>query len=161
MKHIHQHSTHRQHEHGAVAEKRGNNFHLAINTTIHCLIGCGIGEVVGMIIATYWDLSMANSLLLSIALGFVFGFALGIVPFVRNGLSLSKSFKIVLVGEGLSIVVMETFEVLTQLLIPGLMAATLYDGSFWIGMLASLIVGFLAAFPVNYYMINRGFRHHH
>lgn len=161
MEKTHQHHAHIQHQHAAHVAKNESTMKLAVSATIHCLIGCGIGEVVGMIIATYFGMSMTGSLIISIALGFVFGFALGIVPLVRKGLSVSKSLKIVLIGEGLSIAVMEAFEALTQVLIPGVMVATLTEGIFWLGMFASLVVGFVAALPVNYYMIKRGVRHQH
>jgi len=134
---------------------------LTVSATLHCLLGCGIGEVVGMIITTYFGLSMTSSLVISIVLGFVFGFALGIIPLTKKGISFSESIKIVLVAEGLSIAVMEAFEALTQVFIPGVMEAQLSDGIFWLGMIAGSIVGFIAAFPVNYYMIKRGVRHQH
>lgn len=76
-------------------------------------------------------------------------------------MSFSQSTKIVLVAEGLSIAVMEAFEVLTQVTIHGVIAAGLTGGIFWPGMGAALIVGFIAALPVNYYMIKRGTRHQH
>ncbi|GEO08676.1 hypothetical protein SAE01_11720 [Segetibacter aerophilus] len=134
---------------------------LAISATLHCLLGCGIGEVVGIAIATYFGLSMINSMILAIVLGFVFGFGLGIIPLIRKGISFSESIKIVLVAEGLSIAIMEAFEVLTQVFIPGVMEAQLSDGIFWLGMIAGLIIGFIAALPVNYFMIKRGVRHQH
>jgi hypothetical protein len=134
---------------------------LAVSATLHCLVGCGIGEVIGMVVATYLGMSMVSSMILAILLGFVFGFALGIIPLLRKGFSFSRSLKIVLVAEGLSIAVMEAFEVLTQVFIPGVMEATLTDGIFWLGMAAALVVGFMAALPVNYFMIKRGVRHQH
>jgi hypothetical protein len=136
-------------------------FRLAVSATVHCLIGCGLGEVLGMIIATALDLGMMDSMALSIVLGFVAGMALGIVPLRRNGFTFSTALKTVFVAEGLSIAVMEAFEVGTQVLIPGVMEARLTDGIFWAGMLAGLIVGFVAALPVNYVMIKRGVRHQH
>ena len=159
MKHTHHHV----HLH-PVAEpiiSKNENMKLAISATLHCLLGCGIGEVVGMVIATYFGFSMINSMILAIILGFVFGFGLGIIPLIRKGISISQSIKIVLVAEGLSIAIMEAFEVLTQFFIPGVMEAQLSDGIFWLGMIAGLIVGFIAALPVNYYMIKRGVRHQH
>ena len=143
------------------ADKYENIRSLAISATWHCLLGCGIGEVVGMIIATYTGMSMIRSMVLAILLGFAFGFALGIIPLLRKGLSFSQSIKIVLVAEGFSIAVMEAFEVFTQLMIPGVMEAGLSDGVFWLGMIAGLVVGFIAALPVNYFMIKRGVRHQH
>lgn len=155
------HRSHMHHETSSQPGKEGKVMPLAISATLHCLIGCGVGEVTGVIIGTYYGMTMINTMILAITLGFVFGFALGILPFIRKGFSFSRSFKIVLAGEGLSIAVMEAFEVLTQLLIPGVMEAGLSDPIFWLGMLAALAVGFIAALPVNYYMIKRGARHQH
>lgn len=160
MNHTHQYQ-HQQHRNHQTVGKSENVMKLAISATLHCLLGCGIGEVAGMIIATYTGMSMTGSMILAISLGFVFGFALGIVPLVRKGFSFSKAFRIILVAEGLSIVVMEAFEAITQLAIPGVMEAGLSDGIFWLGMIASLIAGFFAALPVNIYMIKRGVRHQH
>jgi hypothetical protein len=99
--------------------------------------------------------------MLAIVLGFVFGFALGIVPLLRKRFTYSQAIKIVLVAEGLSIAVIEAFEIFTQLAIPGVMEAGLSNRIFWLGMGAALIVGFVAALPINYYMIKRGVRHQH
>jgi hypothetical protein len=147
-----------------IAEKphhQQSYFKLAVSATVHCLLGCGIGEVAGMIIATALDLSMPDSTIISIILGFVAGLALGILPLLRAGFSFSHALKTVIIAEGLSITVMEAFEIATQILIPGVMEAGLTDTIFWLGMLAGLVVGFIAALPVNYFMIKKGFRHQH
>jgi len=136
-------------------------FGLAFSATFHCLIGCGIGEVVGMIISAAFGLNNFNSILLSVVLGFIAGMALGILPLKKFGFGLRNALKTVIIGEGLSIAVMETFEVLTELTIPGVMSAHLTDTIFWIGMLAALAAGFVAAFPVNYMFIKKGIRHFH
>ena len=159
MEHIHHHP-HSHHTASPITSKN-ENMKLAISATLHCLLGCGIGEVVGMVIATYFGFSMINSMILAITLGFVFGFGLGIIPLIKKGISFSHSIKTVLVAEGLSIAIMEAFEVLTQYFIPGVMEAKLSDSIFWLGMIAGLIVGFIAALPVNFYMIKRGVRHQH
>lgn len=153
MQHTHQHHVHEHHIPPDSKAGKENIMNIAVSATLHCLIGCGIGEVVGMIVATYLGMTMTSTMILAIVSGFVFGFALGIVPLIRKGFSFAKAVKIVFVAEGLSIVVMETFEVLTQLIIPGVMEANLTDGIFWLGMAAALVVGFVAALPVNYYMI--------
>lgn len=160
MEEGHDHHSHMHHE-PSPGIKSENIMRLSVSATLHCLVGCGIGEVLGVIIGTYYGMTMFATMALAITLGFVFGFALGIIPLIRKGFSFSRSFKIVLVGEGLSIAVMEAFEVLTQLLIPGVMEAGLTDPIFWLGMGAALVVGFIAALPVNYYMIKRGVRHQH
>jgi len=151
------HHEHSEHE----KTKVESIFKLTFSATLHCLLGCGIGEVGGMIIATWLGMSMINSMILAVILGFVAGLALGIVPLLRNGFSFVHALKTVIIAEGLSIAVMEAFEVGTQVLIPGVMEAGLTDAIFWIGMIAGLAVGFIAAFPVNYVMIKRGVRHQH
>jgi hypothetical protein len=160
MEHSHHHE-HMHHEHKQDAEKKENIFALSMQATLHCLLGCGIGEVAGMIISTAIGLSNFDSIVLSVTLGFIAGLALGIVPLKKFGFGMGKALKTVIVGEGLSIAVMEAFEVMTELAIPGVMNAHLNDSIFWIGMTAALAVGFVAALPVNYVFIKRGVRHVH
>ena len=155
---------HKSHPHSHHLEEKKlapTTFSLAMSATLHCLLGCGIGEVVGMIISTAIGLTMLNGILLSVTLGFIAGLALGIVPLLRAKFTLKEALKAVFLAEGLSIAVMEAFEVLTQWAIPGVMMAKLTDMIFWYGMLGSLAVGFIAAFPVNFFMIKRGVRHRH
>ena len=141
--------------------KKENYFGLAFSATLHCLIGCGLGEVLGMVIGTWLHMSNAATMILAIILGFVLGFAFGMVPLMRAGFPFNRAFKQVLIAEGLSIAVMETFEVLVQVYTPGVMDAHLTDWVFWKGMLLGLIAGFIAAFPVNYIFVKRGIRHQH
>lgn len=134
---------------------------LATSATTHCLIGCGFGEIIGVVLGIALALSQLQTMVLAILLGFVFGFILGLVPLLRAGFSWSRAFKQVLIAEGLSIVVMETAEVLIQVYSPGVMEAGLSSWLFWAGMLAALVAGFIAAYPVNFYLIGKGVRHVH
>lgn len=138
-----------------------SNLRLAFSATLHCLIGCGLGEVAGMVIGTALSLSTHTTMVIAIIFGFIGGFGLGIIPLLKAGYSWTKAFKQVLVAEGLSIAVMETFEVLVQIYTPGVMEAGLSDMIFWIGMGLGLVAGFIAAFPVNYWFVKRGIRHQH
>ena len=141
--------------------KTQSTFRLAVSATLHCLIGCGIGEVLGVIIGTAFGLDMITTMIIAVILGFIGGLLLGIVPLLRASFTFKNALNTVIVAEGLSIVVMETFEVLTQILIPGVMEAGLTEPIFWYGMFAALTVGFIAALPVNYVMIKKGVRHQH
>ncbi|HIB52300.1 MAG TPA: DUF4396 domain-containing protein, partial [Candidatus Marinimicrobia bacterium] len=67
----------------------------------------------------------------------------------------------VLLAEGLSIVFMETAEVLVEVYTPGFMQAGFLDPILWIGMLFALTAGFIAAWPVNLIMVKKGYRHQH
>jgi hypothetical protein len=144
-----------------VPNAKQSTFRLAISATLHCLIGCGIGEVLGMIISSFLGLTNLSTIILSIVLGFFGGLLLGVLPLRKIGFSYKKAMKTVLAGEGLSIIVMEAFEIFTQVTMPGVMDAHLTESVFWTGMFVSLAAGFIAALPVNYIMVKRGIRHMH
>jgi hypothetical protein len=154
---------HALHNHHGLENKENRQSHsrLAVSATVHCLIGCGLGEVAGMIIGTALSFNNTSMIILAVVLGFVFGFILGIRPLLKAGFTYKRAFKQVLIAEGLSIAVMESAEVLTEVYIPGVMQAHLHEPIFWIGMVLALIAGFLAAYPVNFYMIKRGIKHQH
>ena len=141
--------------------KKENNIKLALSATLHCLIGCGLGEVLGMVIGTWLHMSNTSTMAFAIILGFILGFAFGMIPLMRAGFPFNKALKQVLIAEGLSIAVMEIFEVIVQVYTPGVMDAHLTDWVFWKGMLLGLIAGFIAAFPVNYVFVKKGIRHQH
>ena len=134
---------------------------LAFSATAHCLLGCGLGEVAGMVIGVALALSIVATIVLALTLGFVFGFALGLIPLIRAGLGWTHSIKQVFVAEVLSIAVMETTQVLVQVYTPGVMSAGLTSSIFWGGMLLALFAGFLAAYPINYWLVGKGIRHQH
>ena len=120
-----------------------------------------MGEVVGVIMGVALGLTRFATLALAVSLGFVFGFALGLIPLSRAGYTTRRAFKQVLVAEGLSIAVMETFEVLVEVYTPGVMDSGLSSPIFWLGMGLALSAGFIAAWPVNYWLVGKGIRHVH
>ena len=152
---------HRTHHIKSDEKNKSVDYKLAFSATVHCLLGCGLGEVAGMIISVPANMDNFSSTLLSITLGAVFGFLLGMIPLRIAGFEWKYAFRQVLIAEGLSIAVMETFEVLVQIYTPGVMEAHLGDLLFWKGMLLSLVAGFVAAYPVNYFFVRRGIRHMH
>jgi hypothetical protein len=157
--HPHEHFSHHNHHH--TNTEATNTFQLALSATLHCLLGCGLGEVAGMAIGSALGWDNLSQMALAIVLGFIGGFALGMRPLLKAKFTFKRAFKQVLIAEGLSIVVMETAEVLTQVYTPGVMHAHITDTVFWMGMLLALAAGFIAAFPINYYMIQKGYRHQH
>ena len=134
---------------------------LAHSATWHCLMGCGLGEVVGVIIGTALEFPLVHTMVLAVVLGFVFGFIFGLRPLLRAGFDFSRALHQVFIAETLSIVVMETTEVLVQVYTPGVMEAGLLSWIFWLGMALALVAGYAAAFPVNYVLVGRGIRHIH
>ena len=106
-------------------------------------------------------MTTVNTLILAVSLGFVFGFILGIRPLLKAGFDFKRALKTVFIAEGLSIAVMETAEVLIEVYTPGVMSAGLTSPVFWGGMLLALTAGYIAAFPINYWLVGKGIRHQH
>src|SRR5205085_12681043 len=119
--------------------------------------GCGLGEVAGDALATGLNLSNGLTVGLGLLFGLIGGFALGIVPLRRRGLPFGVAARIVLITEGLSIAVMEATEAGVELLVPGLMAATITQTFLWIGIVGAFTVGFLVVLLVDLLLARRGF----
>jgi hypothetical protein len=124
-------------------------------------MGCGLGEIAGMIFSTLMNLGNTSSIILSLILGFIGGLVLGVGPWLKAGFTRGGAIKQVIYVEGLSIAVMEGAEALTEIYTPGVMTAHLHEPIFWIGMALSLGAGFVAALPINYLLAKRGIRHQH
>ena len=132
---------------------------LAASATTHCLTGCAIGEVLGLVLATALGVGTAAAIGLAIALAFVFGYALTLRPLLAAGLGLGPAMRLALAADTLSIAVMEIVDNAIMLVIPGAMDAGLADGRFWGSVALGLAVAWVAAFPVNRWLIARGRGH--
>lgn len=132
---------------------------MAVGATLHCLTGCSIGEVVGLIVGTAAGWSNLPTTVLSIALAFVFGYSLSALPLVRAGIALAAALGLVLAADTLSIVTMEIVDNLVMLVIPGAMNAGLLNPIFWVSMALSQTIAFFAAWPVNRALLRRGKGH--
>jgi hypothetical protein len=132
---------------------------LAVSATLHCLTGCAIGEVLGMVIGTAFGWSNASTIAVAIGLAFVFGYSLTIGPVLRSGLTVGAAIPIALAADTVSITVMEVVDNTFILLVPGAMDAGLGDVKFWLSLAGSLAVAFVVTVPVNRWMIGRGRGH--
>jgi Domain of unknown function (DUF4396) len=132
---------------------------LAASATVHCLTGCAIGEIAGMIIGTAAGLSNAATIFISVALAFFFGYSLTSLPLLRAGLALGAVAPIALASDTLSIATMEIVDNAIILAVPGAIDAELADVLFWGSLSFSLAVAGVAAFPVNRWLIARGKGH--
>lgn len=131
----------------------------AVQATLHCLTGCAVGEVLGMVSGSALDWHAGATVALSIGLAFVFGYSFSMVPLLRNGLALRRALKVALVADTVSIATMEVTDNLIMLAVPGAMDAGLVSLLFWGSLAGSLFVAFLAALPVNRWLIARGKGH--
>ena len=138
---------------------------MAASATLHCLTGCAIGEILGLMIGTALGLSSGWTIATAVGLAFFFGYALSTLPLLKGGLNLAAALGLVVAADTLSIATMEVVDNLVMALIPGAMDAGLVNPVFWVAMMASLVAAFLAAYPVNKYLLRRGkghaLTHHH
>jgi hypothetical protein len=131
----------------------------AASATLHCLTGCAIGEVLGMVATSALNMKAAPSILVSIILAFVFGYSLSMRPLIKHGLSLKRALNVALLADTASIFVMELVDNGVILAVPGAVHAGLATWLFWSSLLASLAAAFVCAFPLNRFLIARGKGH--
>ena len=131
----------------------------AVSATLHCLTGCAIGEILGMVISTALGWHNAANIALSIVLAFAFGYGLAIRPVLRAGVGFRRAVGVALAADTVSISVMELVDNATLLVIPGAMNAGLTSPLFWGSLVASLVIAFAVTVPVNRWMIGRGRGH--
>ena len=131
----------------------------AFSATLHCLTGCAIGEVLGIVIGTALGWSTVATIALAIVLAFFFGYGLTMLPLLRSGMALGATIPLAFASDTLSITVMEIVDNLIIVVIPGAMDAGLGSLLFWGSLAFALAVAFVAAFPVNRYLISRGKGH--
>ena len=131
----------------------------AVSATLHCLTGCAIGEVLGMVISTALGWHDAASILLAVALAFVFGYALAIRPVLKAGIGFRQALGVALAADTVSIAVMELVDNAILLAIPGAMDAGVTSLLFWGSLAVALAVAFVVTVPVNRWMIARGKGH--
>jgi hypothetical protein len=132
---------------------------VALSATLHCLTGCAIGEVMGMVVGTALGFSDLGTIALAVALAFLFGYTLTSLPLLRAGMALGAVIPIALSVDTLSIAVMEIVDNAIMLAVPGAMDAGVGDPLFWGALAVALFVAGVVAFPVNRWLIQRGKGH--
>ena len=138
------------HAHGASLNR------VAFSATLHCLTGCAIGEILGLAIGTALGWGNFETIVLAIVLAFLFGYSFTVVPLLRSGLAFGAAAGIAFAADTISITVMEIVDNAVVLLIPGAMDAGLDELLFWASLAFALAVAFVAAYPVNRWLIARG-----
>ncbi|MBM9622074.1 DUF4396 domain-containing protein [Streptomyces zhihengii] len=154
------HGDHTGHgDHGHHTAHATTGWGTAVRATLHCLTGCAIGEVLGMIIGTALGWGNAPTMVLAIVLAFFFGYSLTLWAVTRAGLGLRAAVGVALAADTLSITVMEIVDNGVLLLVPGAMDAHLSDALFWGALAFAFFVAFLITTPVNKWLIGRGKGH--
>jgi hypothetical protein len=131
-------------------------FGTSARATLHCLTGCIIGEVAGLAIGVELGLGAWPTIVLATILSYMSGFALGLLPVMKDqGESFLGALRIIWIGEAVSIGVMEIVMNAVDYGMGGMGAPSILSGMFWRGLLFAVPAGFLAAWPVNYWLLKR------
>ncbi|MFE5331076.1 DUF4396 domain-containing protein [Embleya sp. NPDC056575] len=154
------HANHASHAgHAGHAPQDPASWKMAAMATLHCLTGCAIGEVLGMIIGTALGWSNLATIITAVVLAFVFGYGLTMRGVLRAGVDLRRAVKVALAADTVSIIVMEVMDNSVMMLVPGAMHAGLGDLLFWASLALSFAVAFVITVPVNRWLIARGKGH--
>ncbi|MGW2045078.1 DUF4396 domain-containing protein [Streptomyces sp. NPDC001858] len=140
-------------------QRVGASWATAVKATLHCLTGCAVGEILGMVIGTALGWGNVPTMVVAIALAFLFGYSFTLFAVRRAGLDLRAAVKVALAADTVSIAVMELVDNSIIALTPGAMEAELTDGLFWSALLGGFAIAFLITTPVNKWMIGRGKGH--
>ena len=151
MSALNHHHGHSHHGHGG-----GGSLRTSAQATLHCLTGCVMGEVAGLAIGVTLGLGIWPTIILATVLAYTAGMTLGLVPVMRNrNVGLVEAFRIIWVGEVISISVMEVVMNFVDYHAGGMAAPSIVSWMFWRGILLAVPAGFLAAWPVNYWLLKR------
>ena len=150
---------HTHHHHNQYGRQQRSLNRSAFSATVHCLTGCAIGEVLGMILATWWGWGNVASVVLAVAFAFLFGYSLTLGPVLRSGVRFRRALPIAFASDTASLSLMEIVDNAFILLVPGAIDAELSDALFWWSLGVSLIIAFALALPLNRWLIARGKGH--
>jgi hypothetical protein len=150
------HSRHAHHAHSHPGHGHGSPLRVSAQSTLHCLTGCVIGEVAGLAIGVSLGLATWQTIALATILAYLSGFTLGVVPVMRGrGMRFLDALRLIWIGEAVSIGVMELVMNYVDYRMGGMAAPSVASWMFWRGLVFAVPAGFLAAWPVNWWLIRR------
>ena len=132
---------------------------MAASATLHCLAGCAIGELIGVTIGSTAGFAPYHTVFLAAGLSFVSGYSVSTVPLLRVGTPFMKALYLVLAADTVSILTMTLVDNILMLVIPGALNKNLGNPVYWLSRVISLGAAFVAAYPVNLYLLRRGKGH--
>lgn len=147
-----------EHQHDHV-HAQGSVKKMAASATLHCLLGCAIGELTGVTIGTIFGFASRDTVLLAFILSFLSGYSVSTQPIVKAGVPFRKALRLVFAADTVSILTMTTVDNFIMLTVPGAMHKDLANPVYWESRVISLTAAFIAAYPVNIYLLKRGKGH--
>ena len=134
-----------------------------LGSTMHCAAGDGIGIIAGAVIASYLKITGLWDFSLEYILGFSFGWAF-FQAYAMKGMaggSYLKSLRMSFLPEFLSMNLLMTGMVISISMlrpeIPG--GDDPLQPGFWFVMSMAIIIGFIFAYPMNWWLVSNGMKH--
>ncbi|GAC1326853.1 MAG: hypothetical protein NVSMB17_00010 [Candidatus Dormibacteria bacterium] len=134
-----------------------------VGSTMHCVAGDGIGILAAAALTNLLHLPMGLDLVVEYFAGFVFGWTIFQALFMKGlmGGSYLQSLRSTFLPEFLSM--NGVMAGMTAVMVPWMSrdaaAMDLTSPHFWFVMSIALSVGFVVAFPINWWLVSRGLKH--
>ncbi len=137
-------------------------FITAASVTVHCLIGCLIGEITGLFIGVSLSWTPPITIAFATILAFISGLLLAVISILKkHKISYLLAIKTVWFGEVISISGMEIAMNGVDYYIGGVNAVSIYDSIFWLGLIAAIPAGYITALPINYWLVKKNLKKCH
>jgi len=134
-----------------------------LGSTMHCVAGDGVGILAGAVLASHFGIVGPAEMILEYVLGFAFGWTIFQALFMRDmaGGSYGRALKSTFMAELLSM----------NLLMAGMMPTMMFlrrhvaladnplKPNFWFVMAMGLLVGFIVAYPMNWWLVANHLKH--
>lgn len=138
---------------------------MAASATLHCLLGCSIGELTGVTVGTTFSFAPHHTIALAAILSFISGYSVSTWPLLKAGVPFREALRLVFAADTVSILTMTVVDNSLIFLLPGGLNKDLANPFYWLSRIISLCAAFVAAYPVNLYLLKRGrghaLTHHH
>jgi hypothetical protein len=134
-----------------------------LGSTMHCVAGDGVGILAGAVIASLFHLPKSADIALEYALGFGFGWSIFQSLFMRGMAggsytrALSRTFFPELLSMNCLMAGMVPAMTLAMKSVPASHKPS--EPAFWFIMSMALLVGFITAYPMNWWLVTRHMKH--
>jgi hypothetical protein len=134
-----------------------------LGSTMHCVAGDGVGILAGAVLSSVFGLGSLSEVVVEYILGFAFGWTIFQALFMRDmaGGSYLRALKGTFMAELLSMNLLMAGMVPTVMSLKARIApaADPMTPSFWFVMSMGLLVGFIVAYPMNWWLVANHLKH--
>jgi hypothetical protein len=134
-----------------------------LGSTMHCVAGDGVGILFGAVIGGALSLAMSADIALEYVLGFGFGWTIFQALFMKDSAggsypkALQNTFIPELVSMNCLMAAMVPISSIVKANVPG--SESPLTVSFWFIMSMALLAGFIAAYPMNWWLVTNHLKH--